>query len=90
VWLLGEDAVLAAAVFGTNGLDQASFKRFKSAVVSNGKPVASVLWNTQSGGTYQQEQNEWVTDQGATQVTRPPKACQGLSTDYTDSNNQSV
>jgi hypothetical protein len=34
MWLLGEDAVFAPAVFGTDGLDEASLKRFKPAGVS--------------------------------------------------------
>ena len=58
VWLLGEDAVFTAAIFGTNGLDQASLKRFKPTGVCKRKPLTSVFWNTQSGGSYEQEQND--------------------------------
>ncbi len=47
VWLLGEDAVLAPAVFGTNGPEQASLKRFKPAGA-----LTSAFLNTQSRGSY--------------------------------------
>lgn len=47
VWLLGEDAVLAPAVFGTNGPEQASLKRFKPA-----STLTSAFLDTQSRGSY--------------------------------------
>jgi len=52
VWLLGEDAVLTAAVVRPNGFDEASLEGFKPAGVSERKPLTSVFGNTQSRGGY--------------------------------------
>lgn len=78
MWLRGEDAVLAAAVFGTYGLQQTGFQRFKPAGVSRRETLTGVLCDTQSSCGYKCEQNDGVTDQGAFEVSRHATRCQDL------------